>query len=62
MRTTRRLLSAAALAAAALTLLGPAEAKSRKEEGLRYATSYAAAWQEARARNALIFATFHKDN
>lgn len=56
--------AAGLLAAVALgALLGPgALAKGKKDATLRYAKSYAAAVREARARNVVIFATFHKDN
>ena len=36
-------------------------AKGKKGEHLRYAKTYEAAVEEARARNAHIFVTFHKD-
>ncbi len=39
----------------------PAHAKGKKEAHLRYVATWAAAVSEARARNAVIFATFHKD-
>jgi hypothetical protein len=42
---------------------GPAAlAKGKEEEHLRYAATWADAVREARSRNAIIFATFHKDN
>lgn len=36
-------------------------AKGKKGDHLRYAKTYQAAVEEARARNAHIFVTFHKD-
>ena len=65
MSTNRGLLLGAGLLAAAAfaALLGPdAVAKGKKDPTLRYAKSYAEAVREARARNTVIFATFHKDN
>ena len=42
---------------------GPAAlAKGKEEAHLRYAVTWADAVREARSRNAIIFATFHKDN
>ena len=37
-------------------------ASAGRDEGLRYAPSWAEAVAQARERGALIFATFHKDN
>jgi hypothetical protein len=34
----------------------------KKGPHLRYVTSYAEAWAEAKARHTLIYATWHKDN
>jgi hypothetical protein len=71
MRTIRfarlALLLGAVVAIGALNVvdgvIGRAAAKGEKDgDGIRYAKSYAEAWKEARARNALIFALFHKDN
>jgi hypothetical protein len=46
-----------------LAFLSPgAGAKSDKGPHLRYAATYAGAIQEARARNALVFVSFHKDH
>ncbi|MHC5010876.1 MAG: hypothetical protein ACYTG6_08005 [Planctomycetota bacterium] len=55
-----------ALAAVAVFLgFGTGTARTARagnqDETLRYAASYAAAWEEAKERNTLIFATFHKD-
>jgi hypothetical protein len=48
--------------AVALALALPAGAKEKKGAAtLRYAHSYAEAWQEATDRNCVIFATFHGD-
>ena len=63
----RALVAGACLLATAAFVLalggGPrALAKGKKEDHLRFQLSYAAAVQEAKARNAVIFATFHKDN
>ncbi|MDA1196294.1 MAG: hypothetical protein O2894_14085 [Planctomycetota bacterium] len=44
----------------ALDAPSPALAKG-KDAHLRYAPTYAAAVAEAKARNAFIFVTFHKD-
>ena len=41
---------------------GSSKDKDKKGPHLRYAHSYAEAWTEAKARNALIFVTFHKDH
>lgn len=38
-----------------------AHAKGKKEAHLRYAKTYAEAVAQAKARNAHIFVTFHKD-
>jgi hypothetical protein len=40
----------------------PALAHGRAEPHLRYQPTWAAAVAESRSRNAVIFATFHKDN
>jgi hypothetical protein len=37
-------------------------AKGKGEDHLRWQKTWAEAVREARARNALLFATFHKDN
>ena len=52
----------AAALAFALPFAGSAVAKDKEGPTLRYAHTYAEAVTEARDRNALIFATFHKDN
>lgn len=39
-----------------------AEAKEKEGPTLRWATSWKAAVEQARDRNAVLFATFHKDN
>ncbi|MDJ0523609.1 MAG: hypothetical protein QNJ90_16180 [Planctomycetota bacterium] len=67
MRRSRCIALAAGLIAAsaffALVAGGPtAHAKSKKEAHLRYVPTWAEAVQQARMRNAIIFATFHKDN
>ena len=51
------------LLCALLLLAAPSEmlAKGKKDAHLRYATSWADAVAQARARNVPIFATFHKD-
>ena len=46
---------------AALGGSSDAHAKGKKEAHLRYAKTYAEAVAQARARNAHIFVTFHKD-
>jgi len=65
-RSRRLFLGAGVLAASAFLVSlsgGPtALAKGKQEDHLRYATSWAEAVHEARSRNAIIFATFHKDN
>ena len=38
-----------------------AHAKGKKDEHLRYAKTYAEAIAQAKARNAHVFVTFHKD-
>jgi hypothetical protein len=41
---------------------GDKKKDDKKGPHLRYATTYAEAWAEAKARNTLIYATWHKDN
>ena len=67
MRRSRSLALAVGLVATSAFLLltagGPrALAKGKKEPHLRYVATWADAVAQARARNAIIFATFHKDN
>ncbi len=52
---------AASAFALAITSGSDALAKGKKEAHLRYATSWADAIAQSRARNVPIFATFHKD-
>ncbi len=65
-RSRGLVLGAGLLAASAFLFLTaggpPALAKGKKEVHLRYIASYADAVREARSRNAILFATFHKDN
>ena len=52
------------VAAGFLVALGGAPraiAKGAKDEHLRYAKTYQAAVEEARARNTFVLVTFHKD-
>ncbi len=49
-------------AAAVFGSLGSGLAKEEKETHLRYAKSYEDAVYEARARNAVIYVVWHKDN
>jgi hypothetical protein len=53
-------------AALALAVVVPSistvQAKEKEGAALRWATSWKAAVEQARDRNAVIFATFHKDN
>ncbi len=54
-----------ALSAADLQAGGSKDDKKKDDKRgphLRYATSYAEAWAEAKARNTLIYATVHKDH
>jgi hypothetical protein len=57
----RRFTTAAALALA-LPWAGSVAAKEKAAPALRYAHSWAEAVNQARDRNAILFATFHKDN
>lgn len=52
----------AAVVALALPWAGSAVAKEKAPAALRYAHSWADAVAQSRDRNAVIFATFHKDN
>jgi hypothetical protein len=52
----------AAAVALALPWAGSVAAKEKEPPALRYAHSWADAVGQARDRNAIIFATFHKDN
>jgi hypothetical protein len=55
--------TAAAVVALALPWAGSSQAAKEKEPAaLRWAHSWADAVGQARDRNAIIFATFHKDN
>ncbi len=66
LRSRRLILAAGVLTMGAATFLlaggGSALAKGKKDVHLRLATSWAEAITQARSRNAIIFATFHKDN
>jgi hypothetical protein len=54
---------ASALIATGALRAPSAEAKTKKaEDGLHYAHSFAEAMKEAKERNVLVFATFHKDH
>jgi hypothetical protein len=58
-----RWIAPAALALAAVVpCITTAQAKDKEGPALRWATSWKAAVEQARDRNAVIFATFHKDN
>lgn len=59
----KRIVAVAGLALA-FAWAGAATAKDDKKDGpsLRWAKSWAEAVAESRDRNAVIFATFHKDN
>ena len=54
--------TAVATIALALPWAGSVAAKEKAPPALRYAHSWADAVGQARDRNAIIFATFHKDN
>jgi hypothetical protein len=41
---------------------GASKDKDKKGPHLRYSHSFAEAWTEAKARNTLLFVTFHKDH
>lgn len=59
------LLFSGALALGALWAGLPALAKGKDKvtaEPARYVPTYAAAWAQARTRNAVLMAVFHKDN
>lgn len=59
----KRWLAPAALTlAAVLPWIATAQAKEKEGPSIRWAQSYKEAVEEARDRNAVIFATFHKDN
>ena len=59
----KRWLAPAALTlAAVLPWIATVEAKEKEASAIRWAHSWKAAVEEARDRNAVIFATFHKDN
>ena len=66
MRRSRIVLALGLVAASAFFVFAAgappsAEAKGKKEAHLRYVATWAEAVQQARARNAILFATFHKD-
>ena len=58
----RWLASSAVALAAVVPWVATAQAKEKAEPSIRWATTWAQAVAEARDRNAVIFATFHKDN
>ena len=63
-RSRSLVLGAGLLALGAFLLLtagGPRAFAKGKDAHLRYATTWADAVREARSRNAILFATFHKD-
>jgi len=65
-RSRRLVWGAGVLAMSAAAFLftggGNALAKGKKVTHLRFAKTWAEAVTQARSRNAIIFATFHKDN
>ena len=66
MHRFRFLLASGLVAVSAFFLFaadGPpaAEAKGKKDAHLRYVATWGEAVKQARARNAILFATFHKD-
>ncbi len=59
----KRWLAPAALALAAVVpWIATAQAKEKEAPALRWAGSWKEAVEQSRDRNAVIFATFHKDN
>ena len=54
--------TAAAAIALALPWAGSVAAKEKEAPALRWAHTWAEAVEQARDRNAVIFATFHKDH
>jgi hypothetical protein len=58
----RWLLASGLAVSVALPWLGSAQAKDKPGPTLRWAKSWGEAVAQAKDRNAVIFATFHKDN
>lgn len=61
-RVLRWVAPAALALAAVVPSITTAQAKEKEAPALRWAKSWKAAVEQARDRNAVIFATFHKDN